>query len=142
MPRTRIYGGRQNKRKKLHPTFTHYIYLQLSLPLYHGGGESQLGSTIATISLGSPAMMHFRSKRKSCLNIATLNSRRPTSELKDCLVFPLYHGDIVVMRSGRIQCAYDVSWSKEGICRLKAHKKRAYGGAVGEPLVCPHVQIH
>ena len=64
---------------------------------YHDDGEDTLGPTVATLSLGSPAIMSFRPKKKHVKNH------------KEVLSFPLYHGDMVVMHGAEIHKYYEVS---------------------------------
>ncbi|KAL2883895.1 hypothetical protein SGCOL_000530 [Colletotrichum sp. CLE4] len=71
---------------------------------FHDDGEDTLGPTVATLSLGSPAIMFFAKKTK--------NAKRTKKTKKDeeyrpvVLKFPLYHGDIVVMHGSRIHEKY------------------------------------
>ncbi|WYZ39262.1 hypothetical protein EsH8_III_001176 [Colletotrichum jinshuiense] len=61
---------------------------------YHDDGEDTLGPTVATLSLGSPALMTFKMKKSY--------AGRDDVVLR----FPLYHGDVVVMHGPRIHQAY------------------------------------
>lgn len=56
-----------------------------------------MGPTVATLSLGSPAVMAFRLKKK-------YDKNRP-----QVLQFPICHGDIVVMHGAEIHKYYEVS---------------------------------
>lgn len=66
---------------------------------FHDDGEDTLGPTVATLSLGSPAQMLFRSKKKY---MGVKKDNLP------CLKFPVRHGDMVVMHGTRIHQAYEV----------------------------------
>jgi alkylated DNA repair dioxygenase AlkB len=67
---------------------------------YHDDGEGTLGPTVATLSLGSPALMSFRMKS------------RVAKDDREVLKFPIYHGDIVVMHGEDIHKYFEVclSW--------------------------------
>ncbi|OLN96554.1 hypothetical protein CCHL11_00652 [Colletotrichum chlorophyti] len=69
-------------------------YMEKDKISWHDDGEFDVDSTVATLSLGSPAMMHFKSQRRyaGCEDQA--------------LRLPLFHGDIVVMHGRRIHEAY------------------------------------
>lgn len=71
---------------------------------YHDDGEDTLGPTVATLSLGSPAVMTFRIKKKY-----SRPEREYNSVEKELLRFPIYHGDMVVMHGTDIHQFYDVS---------------------------------
>ncbi|ROT34664.1 hypothetical protein SODALDRAFT_285960 [Sodiomyces alkalinus F11] len=62
---------------------------------YHDDGEDTLGPTVATLSLGSPALMAFRIKKKH------------NSDQREVLRFPIYHGDMVVMHGTDIHQFYE-----------------------------------
>ncbi|OIW31189.1 hypothetical protein CONLIGDRAFT_595382, partial [Coniochaeta ligniaria NRRL 30616] len=77
---------------------------------YHDDGEKQCGPTVATLSLGSPATMAFRPKKKSGMNGIVSVGTRPTGvgkDFKDVLEFPLYHGDLLVMNGSLIHRYYE-----------------------------------
>lgn len=68
---------------------------------FHDDGEKELGPTVATLSLGSPAIMNFRGKKKAGFG----------GEKKDrpiMLSFRLQHGDTVIMHGTRIHQYYEV----------------------------------
>ncbi|KAH6697235.1 hypothetical protein F5X68DRAFT_226622 [Plectosphaerella plurivora] len=60
-------------------------YMEGDCISYHDDGEGTLGPTVATMSLGSPALMSFRMKKKVA------------KDEREVLKLPIYHGDIVVM---------------------------------------------
>ncbi|ORX88408.1 hypothetical protein K493DRAFT_236721, partial [Basidiobolus meristosporus CBS 931.73] len=76
---------------------------------WHDDGEKEVGNTIATLSLGSPATMYFRrhqAKSKRC-DSGELCGR---GEKRELLHFTLCHGDILIMNGRRIQacCEHQV----------------------------------
>ncbi|KAK1710416.1 hypothetical protein BDP67DRAFT_595609 [Colletotrichum lupini] len=74
---------------------------------FHDDGEDTLGPTVATLSLGSPAIMFFAKKTKSVKNAKRGKKTKEDEEYrKVVLKFPLYHGDIVVMHGSRIHEEY------------------------------------
>jgi hypothetical protein len=73
---------------------------------YHTDGESTLGPTVATLSLGASAVMHFRPMGKSKIGKESKNSR---GTKRDVLNIPLQHGDMIVMHGAQIQQLYEVS---------------------------------
>ncbi|KAL1884208.1 hypothetical protein VTK73DRAFT_5344 [Phialemonium thermophilum] len=81
-------------------------YMQDDRISYHDDGEKQLGPTVATLSLGSPAVMSFRPKRKAKIQ-TTYGKKGPKGDFVEVLVLPLYHGDLVVMHGTRIHRLYD-----------------------------------
>lgn len=75
----------------------HFFPFTADSSKYHDDGEDTLGPTVATLSLGSPALMTFKMKKSY--------AGRDDVVLR----FPLYHGDVVVMHGPRIHQAYLVS---------------------------------
>ncbi|KAK2032947.1 hypothetical protein LX32DRAFT_660923 [Colletotrichum zoysiae] len=61
---------------------------------YHDDGEDTLGPTVATLSLGSPALMSFKMKKSYA------------GGDKKVLQLTMCHGDLVVMHGTRIHQAY------------------------------------
>ncbi|KAK2001110.1 hypothetical protein LX36DRAFT_629421 [Colletotrichum falcatum] len=61
---------------------------------YHDDGEDTLGPTVATLSLGSPALMSFKTKKSYSV------------KEKKVLQLTIFHGDLVVMHGTRIHQAY------------------------------------
>ncbi|KAK8005237.1 hypothetical protein PG990_011274 [Apiospora arundinis] len=79
-------------------------YFEGSKISYHDDGEKELGPTVATLSLGSPAVMHFRPKRKT--NLGQVGSGKKGN--KDHVIsFVLNHGDIVIMHGNHIHRDYE-----------------------------------
>ncbi|KAH8886697.1 hypothetical protein GQ53DRAFT_599597, partial [Thozetella sp. PMI_491] len=70
---------------------------------YHDDGESQLGPTVATLSLGCPALMRFRPKASAKFP-TSLVAQTAKGCLQDILQVPIEHGDMVVMH-GALQHA-------------------------------------
>lgn len=64
-----------------------------------------MGPTVATLSLGSPAVMRFRPKKNNKIGIAGKNIR---GEKLAVVTIPLYHGDICIMHSVELQKNYEV----------------------------------
>ena len=61
---------------------------------------------MATLSLGSPATMRFRPKKKA--TIGKGSGRKSDENKKEVLALTLNHGDIVVMHGTAIQKLYEV----------------------------------
>ena len=81
-------------------------YFQGSKINYHDDGEKELGPTVATLSLGSPAVMRFRPKRRTKLGQAGSGK---TGDKPAVVSFILNHGDIVIMHGTDIHREYEVS---------------------------------
>lgn len=81
-------------------------YFEGSKISYHDDGEKELGPTVATLSLGSPAIMRFRPKRKTSLGQKGTGKNRDKPHV---LSFDLNHGDIVIMHGTDIHREYEVS---------------------------------
>jgi len=77
----------------------------------HDDGETTLGPTVATLSLGAGSTMTFRPKAKS--DIGTFRGGKKTANKTQkkpiVLSIKLSHGDIVVMHGRGIQKHYLVS---------------------------------
>ncbi|KZL86345.1 oxoglutarate iron-dependent oxygenase protein [Colletotrichum incanum] len=69
-------------------------YMEEDKISYHDDGEETLGPTVATLSLGSPALMSFKKKKAYAGNE------------KKVLQLTMFHGDLVVMHGTRIHQAY------------------------------------
>lgn len=95
---------------KYHESFTPFNellaigYMEDSKINYHDDGEKELGSTIATLSLGASALMRFRPKRTAELGAPSTNLRGTKTH---ALQLKLKHGDIVVMSGADIQKLYE-----------------------------------
>lgn len=74
-------------------------YLEKQKMSYHTDNEKGLGPIIASLSLGSTALMHFRLR-----NPTTSKKHHPKS-----LTLVLNHGDIVIMEGHMIQFLYEHS---------------------------------
>ncbi|KAK1701265.1 hypothetical protein BDP55DRAFT_538712 [Colletotrichum godetiae] len=104
------WAGRLTRDPSITADFTNFNellsigYMEEDKIGFHDDGEDTLGPTVATLSLGSPAIMFFAKKTK--------NAKRTKKTKKDeeyrpvVLKFPLYHGDIVVMHGSRIHEKY------------------------------------
>ncbi|KAK8070945.1 hypothetical protein PG997_011148 [Apiospora hydei] len=79
-------------------------YFEESTISYHDDGEKELGPTVATLSLGSPAVMRFRPKRKTQLG---QEGRSKRGDKPSVISFVLRHGDIVIMHGTDIQRDYE-----------------------------------
>ncbi|KAI0130179.1 hypothetical protein BJ170DRAFT_720338 [Xylariales sp. AK1849] len=79
-------------------------YMQSSLIHYHDDGEKELGPTVATLSLGSPAVMRFRPKKKT--TIGTVGNNKELLRMP-VVSFTLNHGDIVIMHGTEIHKFYE-----------------------------------
>ncbi|KAI0913754.1 hypothetical protein F4823DRAFT_640314 [Ustulina deusta] len=77
---------------------------------YHDDGEKELGPTVATLSLGSPACMRFRGKKKS-------GFKNTIARGQVMLSFVLEHGDIVIMHGTKIHQHYEHAVIAAGIRR-------------------------
>ncbi|GKT42462.1 uncharacterized protein ColSpa_02643 [Colletotrichum spaethianum] len=69
-------------------------YMEEDKISYHDDGEDTLGPTVATLSLGSPALMTFKMKKAYA------------GKEKKALQLTIFHGDLVVMHGTRIHQAY------------------------------------
>ncbi|KAK1590851.1 uncharacterized protein LY79DRAFT_686310 [Colletotrichum navitas] len=69
-------------------------YMEEDKISYHDDGEDTLGPTVATLSLGSPSLMSFKTKKSYA------------GKDKKVLQLTMFHGDVVVMHGTRIHQAY------------------------------------
>jgi len=84
---------------------------------YHQDGERGLGPTVASISLGCPAVMKFRIKGSGRNIVRHIEADGEDEEnmspkLKEPavrLTLRLHHGDIMIMHGGAIQSVWEVS---------------------------------
>ncbi|KAK8099288.1 uncharacterized protein PG998_012529 [Apiospora kogelbergensis] len=90
-------------------------YFEGSKISYHDDGEKELGPTVATLSLGSPALMRFRPKRKSTLGQA---GNAKSGDKPSVLSFVLKHGDIVIMHGTDIHRDYEHEVTPKGKLRF------------------------
>lgn len=82
---------------------------------YHDDGESTLGPTVATLSLGAQAVMSLRPKAKSQLGNKSHNQKGTKS---DVLKVTLEHGDIVIMHGSGVQQYYEHEVVPDGRLRF------------------------
>ncbi|KAB5547281.1 hypothetical protein GE09DRAFT_206578 [Coniochaeta sp. 2T2.1] len=102
-------------------------YMSNDMINYHDDGEKECGPTVATLSLGSPAMMYFRPKEDKKIkdgedkkrgakdplkgakmrDVVTNAPKTAAGEYPPVLAFPLYHGDILVMNGCLIHRYYE-----------------------------------
>ncbi|KAK3363435.1 hypothetical protein B0T25DRAFT_442633 [Lasiosphaeria hispida] len=77
---------------------------------YHDDGETELGPTVAALSLGSPSIMKFRPKlRKSGFGDMLPIGSGPGGKkaFKSVLEVPMKHGDMMVMHGQHIHRIYE-----------------------------------
>ncbi|KAK0220197.1 hypothetical protein IW262DRAFT_1272276 [Armillaria fumosa] len=80
-------------------------YMQKQKMAFHSDSERGLGPTVAGLSLGSPALMHFRKLRqKRRKEIPVPENEEKTDKV---LSLVLRHGDILVMQGANIQRCYE-----------------------------------
>ncbi|KAK0703506.1 hypothetical protein B0T26DRAFT_744306 [Lasiosphaeria miniovina] len=72
---------------------------------YHDDGESELGPTVAALSLGSPSIMKFRPKVK--IDFGKHLPKNLKGLYRDVLEAPMKHGDIMVMHGQAIHKLYE-----------------------------------
>jgi alkylated DNA repair dioxygenase AlkB len=83
----------------------------------HSDGEKDLGPVVASLSLGSPALMRFRPvPGKYSPPEATDTIRRKTPPI--ALTLTLRHGDVLIMDGAEIQEYYQVGHLL--VCDLQA----------------------
>ncbi|KAI1641496.1 hypothetical protein F4809DRAFT_654963 [Biscogniauxia mediterranea] len=90
-------------------------YFEDSKISYHDDGEKELGPTVATLSLGSPAVMYFRPKKRTTIGEA---SKTKKGDRRPMLGFVLEHGDMVVMHGRDIHKYYEHMVEPEGVLRF------------------------
>lgn len=80
-------------------------YMQKQKMAFHSDSERGLGPTVAGLSLGSPALMHFRKlKQKRRKDVPIPENEEKTDKV---LSLVLKHGDILVMQGADIQRRYE-----------------------------------
>jgi len=87
-------------------------YMETGKMGYHDDGESTLGPTVASLSLGCTSVMQFRPKKKTNLGKKSGNQK---GEKPDMVKIVLEHGDMMVMHGVDIQRLYEhqvVSYGK------------------------------
>ncbi|RFU26389.1 hypothetical protein B7463_g9945, partial [Scytalidium lignicola] len=84
---------------------------------YHDDGESELGPTVATLSLGAAATMSFRPKARNSLGLNS-GRRNAAGTKPDALKITLEHGDLVVMHGRDIQKLYEHAVTPHGKLRF------------------------
>ncbi|KAK1656092.1 hypothetical protein BDP81DRAFT_278022, partial [Colletotrichum phormii] len=104
------WAGRLTRDPSITADFTNFNellsigYMEEDKIGFHDDGEDTLGPTVATLSLGSPAIMFFAKKTK---NVKNAKKTKKDEEYRPVVLkFPLYHGDIVVMHGSRIHEKY------------------------------------
>ncbi|KAK8067960.1 hypothetical protein PG996_007072 [Apiospora saccharicola] len=90
-------------------------YFEKSRISYHDDGEKELGPTVATLSLGSPAVMRFRPKQKTTLGQAGSGKK---GDKPAVISFALNHGDIVIMHGSDIHREYEHEVTPNGKLRF------------------------
>ncbi|KAG7098843.1 hypothetical protein E1B28_000746 [Marasmius oreades] len=71
-------------------------YMEDQKMSFHTDDEPGLGPTVAGLSLGSPALMHFRRR-----------GRGPSGKHESVLTVVLRHGDVLVMHGNGVQKNYE-----------------------------------
>jgi alkylated DNA repair dioxygenase AlkB len=82
---------------------------------FHDDGEKDVGAVVATLSLGSDAVMDFRRKRGK----KDGPQLRATGRMgRVCLRFTLRHADVLVMQGADVQRFYEVRspLGQPGLC--------------------------
>jgi alkylated DNA repair dioxygenase AlkB len=82
---------------------------------YHDDGESTLGLTVATLSLGAQASMTFRPKAKSGFGATSKNAK---GTKPDVLRITLEHGDMIIMHGTGVQKLYEHAVTPHGKLRF------------------------
>jgi len=111
-------------------------YIQSQKMNFHQDGEKGLGPTVASISLGCPAVMDFRIKAKSSKrgkkehkvpadeeneSEAAAKAAEERDEKKRArLTLKLHHGDIVIMHGEKIQTVWEHAAIPLGFFRIAA----------------------
>ncbi|TAQ86624.1 hypothetical protein B7494_g5055 [Chlorociboria aeruginascens] len=116
------WAGEQAVTSKLEPfhAFNELLtigYFEETHIGYHDDGESTLGPTVATLSLGSSATMCFRPKARSGIG-STIGKRNAKGLKPDVLRITLEHGDIMVMHGPKIQQLYEHAVTPHGKIRF------------------------
>ncbi|KAK0203612.1 hypothetical protein DFS33DRAFT_1332731 [Desarmillaria ectypa] len=79
-------------------------YMQKQKMAFHSDSERGLGPTVAGLSLGSPALMHFRKLKPKRRKGVSENEEKTD---RTVLSLVLRHGDILVMQGADIQRCYE-----------------------------------
>ncbi|KAM7222874.1 hypothetical protein V8F06_001772 [Rhypophila decipiens] len=75
---------------------------------YHDDGESELGPTVAALSLGSPSTMRFRPKLRAWSGLSNSLPKKVNGKaFIDVLEVPMKHGDMMVMHGAAIHRFYE-----------------------------------
>ncbi|KAI0475883.1 hypothetical protein GGR56DRAFT_440989 [Xylariaceae sp. FL0804] len=95
-------------------------YFEGSHISYHDDGEKELGPTVATLSLGSPAIMAFRPKKKARIgNLEEIQQvKKGGAQRSAMLSFTVQHGDIVIMHGSQIHRLYEHKVDPAGLLRF------------------------
>ncbi|RYP75102.1 hypothetical protein DL771_002563 [Monosporascus sp. 5C6A] len=101
-------------------------YFETSVIHYHDDGEKELSPTVATLSLGSPATMRFRPKKKASIGESS-GLKSDKGNKKEVLCFTLNHGDMVVMHG-------------TGIHKYYEHEVKP-GGKLRYAMTCRHILL-
>lgn len=121
---------------------------------YHDDGEDQLNGVISTLSLGSPAVMKLRMKKKKTKGRKNLdlengehdedNESSEKGNTKPILEIQLRHGDVVTMCDTRLQAFTEVivllflTW----IIILLANHNAAYCPACWSTTICDDLTLY
>ncbi|KAE8454543.1 hypothetical protein EG329_000166 [Mollisiaceae sp. DMI_Dod_QoI] len=84
---------------------------------YHDDGEKTLGPTVATLSLGAHATMHFRPKKNSPIG-EPKKSKNSKANKPDSLKIVLNHGDLLIMHGTAIHAHYEHAVNPHGKLRF------------------------
>ncbi|OAF58525.1 hypothetical protein VC83_04909 [Pseudogymnoascus destructans] len=82
---------------------------------YHDDGESTLGPTVATLSLGASATMSLRPKAKAAVGITSKNAKGTKAPV---IRVTLEHGDMVIMHGSGVQQYYEHEVVPHGTLRF------------------------
>ncbi|OBT63755.1 hypothetical protein VE03_06947 [Pseudogymnoascus sp. 23342-1-I1] len=82
---------------------------------YHDDGESTLGPTVATLSLGASATMSLRPKAKAAVGITSRNAKGTKPPV---ISVTLEHGDMVIMHGSGVQQYYEHEVVPHGTLRF------------------------
>ncbi|KFY90370.1 hypothetical protein V498_06017 [Pseudogymnoascus sp. VKM F-4517 (FW-2822)] len=82
---------------------------------YHDDGESTLGPTVATLSLGASATMSLRPKAKAAVGITSRNAKGTKAPI---IRVTLEHGDMVIMHGSGVQQYYEHEVVPHGTLRF------------------------
>lgn len=82
---------------------------------FHDDGESTLGPTVATLSLGASATMALRPKAKAAIGAASRNAKGTKNPV---LRITLDHGDMVIMHGYGVQKYYEHEVVPSGTLRF------------------------